>query len=229
MLANCSATASNITSAIVQVRANASFASGTILKKYHSGIVILGISEHMLTASTDVVCIRFHNSSQAVTGQIVSSPLDELDMRLVATKPPEDASVYVPTPSADYGNGDQIVSIGFKDSGILIEAKGQIQMVLDRKLEGGYSIGTSSDVEKGMSGGGVFNSNSQLIGIISTHANPLWESNIYYLDKKIVGKELSDRVAELSMNIDAKTALALADKTVGSLPPLRHIGRSCRL
>lgn len=59
------------------------------------------------------------------------------------------------------------------DGPLYSESEGLMLPLLKRPLEGGFDLAYTSEVQKGMSGGGVF-SGGELIGINGAHANPLW-------------------------------------------------------
>lgn len=53
------------------------------------------------------------------------------------------------------------------------ENEGLLLPMLQQPLEGGFDLAYTAAVQKGMSGGGVFNG-GELVGINGAHANPLW-------------------------------------------------------
>jgi hypothetical protein len=51
---------------------------------------------------------------------------------------------------------------------------GQISFVADKILEGGYQIGYTNKIIKGMSGGPVLNTKGKVVGVNGIYAYPLW-------------------------------------------------------
>jgi serine protease Do len=56
---------------------------------------------------------------------------------------------------------------------------GQFSLVLERPLEGGYRLGSSNDVELGMSGGPLFNQVGELIGVNGRAKYPVQGASAY--------------------------------------------------
>ena len=98
----------------------------------------------------------------------------------------------------------QVKSYGYSASGIYTKSNGEVEMVLENPLQGGYDIGYSSILIKGMSGGPTVDGNGMLIAINSLHPDPLWDANIYYEDGRLVDKAYQAKIEKLSMGISAE-------------------------
>lgn len=59
---------------------------------------------------------------------------------------------------------------------------GQVSLISDRVLQGGYQIGYTNPIQKGMSGGPVLNRWGQVIAINGMHAYPLWGDPYIFVD-----------------------------------------------
>lgn len=87
---------------------------------------------------------------------------------------------------------------------------GRVSLLSDKAVEGGYQIGYTNAVAKGMSGGPVLNRQGQVVGINGMHAYPLWGDPYIFED----GSRPSDATREImtrsSMAIPIDTFVALA-------------------
>ena len=93
---------------------------------------------------------------------------------------------------------------------------GRVTIVLDRALTEGYQIGYTSNVRKGMSGGALFNSRAEVIGINGKHAYPLWESPEVYQDGTQPCPALQESIARSSLAIPI-------EKILESIPQLESL------
>ena len=78
---------------------------------------------------------------------------------------------------------------------------GEITEVLPKPLEGGYRIGYTSGVLKGMSGGPVLNCSGELVGINGLHAQPIWGNPYVFADGSSVNPRDVAAISQYSWGI----------------------------
>jgi S1-C subfamily serine protease len=59
---------------------------------------------------------------------------------------------------------------------------GVVNFITEKAISGGYRIGYSNPVVKGMSGGALLNQRGEVVGINGRHAYPLWDSPFVFQD-----------------------------------------------
>lgn len=111
------------------------------------------------------------------------------------------------------------------------EAAGLLLPLLRGPLEGGFDLAYGAEVEKGMSGGGLF-AGSELIGINGAHAQPLWPGQWNDASGKPVSAALNAKLELVSLGLSAaaiQTALRNAlPPSPTALAPLRSLRCSAR-
>lgn len=78
---------------------------------------------------------------------------------------------------------------------------GQIMMIIAKELTGGYQLGYTNDVQKGMSGGPIFNCQGELVGINGLHKNPIWDYPYVFADGTIPTETEQTQMRSLSWGI----------------------------
>jgi S1-C subfamily serine protease len=81
---------------------------------------------------------------------------------------------------------------------------------LGKALEGGYQIGYTNELKKGMSGGPLLNRWGEVVGINGKHAYPLWNAPSIYQDGSQVRPALNEAIDRYSWAIPVRTLLQLA-------------------
>jgi S1-C subfamily serine protease len=78
---------------------------------------------------------------------------------------------------------------------------GRLSRILNQPLEGGYQIGYTNPIVKGMSGGPVLNQAGQVVAINGMHAYPLWGNPYVYGDGSLPAPQDIQGMARLSWAI----------------------------
>jgi tetratricopeptide (TPR) repeat protein/S1-C subfamily serine protease len=124
--------------------------------------------------------------------------------------------------SSTLKEGDEVFAAGFpfedNSSGTrqFVTRTGRISLLLERSLKGGYRLGYTNEIEKGMSGGPVLNSEGKIIGINGIHAQPLWGNPYMYEDGSQPNDALRERMRRSSWGVPIET-LAQLDPPI--IPP----------
>ncbi|MCP6758063.1 MAG: serine protease [Fischerella sp. CENA71] len=99
--------------------------------------------------------------------------------------------------------GDEVFAAGFpyadegKEKGFTFTT-GKITLKLPKALEGGYQIGYTNDIQKGMSGGPLLNHQGEVVGVNGMHAYPLWDAPSVFSDGSEADQKLHEQIVRLS-------------------------------
>jgi hypothetical protein len=80
--------------------------------------------------------------------------------------------------------------------------EGEIAMALPKPMQAGYQLGVSNNVEQGMSGGPLFNSQSELVGIIGRSKYGVGGFSAYqFADGNYPSEEMLEKMQSVSWAI----------------------------
>lgn len=186
--------ASDIT---VKIWATDALGSGIIWERQDSSYIVI-TNKHVLRAGEQPYHIQTPDRQIHHARVLNNSRLDSYDIAILRFQ-----AVHNSYQTAILGNvanltvGESIFAAGFpynqdkitphlqqsphKIPGLALK-NGRISVVLDQALEEGYQIGYTSDVQKGMSGGPLLNSQGEVVGVNGKHAYPLWDAPDFYQD-----------------------------------------------
>lgn len=84
---------------------------------------------------------------------------------------------------------------------------GKVNLISDLSFRGGYQIGSSNDIVKGMSGGALLNAEGKIIGINGRHKYPAWGNPYVFEDGSIAPPDKKAQMSHSSWAIPINTFL----------------------
>ena len=118
--------------------------------------------------------------------------------------------------------GDEVLAAGFPFETDVSQptgfkcTDGQVSLVTEKALDGGYQVGYTNAVEKGMSGGPVLNLQGEVVAINGMHPYPLWGDPYIFKDGSKPGESMHELMIKSSWAIPIETFVQLAPKSFGS-------------
>lgn len=127
--------------------------------------------------------------------------------------------VYAVAPlraTASLSQRDRVFAAGFpfedetgKPTGFKF-TQGEVSLVFNKDLEGGYRVGYTNNIRKGMSGGPVLNGRGEVVAINGIHAHPIWGDPYSFRDGSKPDPALKEVLVNSSWGIPVETFFQLA-------------------
>jgi S1-C subfamily serine protease len=210
----------------VKVLAGGFLGSGILIKEQGSVYTVV-TNAHVLisgdppyriqTPDGRVYKAKLPNQTQALD----ATSLKSKDLAILQFYSPSTKYVVASLGSASsLSVGNQVFAAGFpfnvegtQDVGFVFKA-GKVSWVLDKALEGGYRIGYTNDIQKGMSGGPLLNQQGKVVAINGIHAEPLWGEPYTYQDGTEPEASLRKRMSKYSWGIPIETFVELVSPSL---------------
>ena len=194
-------------------------------KTWGSGIII-GKQKNIYTIITNHhVLIFSENKSyqiQTPDGQIHQANIvekvdfEDKDLSLVQFRSENEYEVISLSSVSTLNEGEKVFAAGFpvemEDQEIkeFYFTSGNIAQFSQEAFGGGYQIGYTNDVKKGMSGGPLLNVRGEVVAINGIHKYPLWGNPYLFSDGSLASEAKQEEMSKFSWAIPIKTFLQLA-------------------
>lgn len=184
-------------------------------KSWGSGILIQR-QDQIYTVVTNAHVLRLGDNYRIQTpdGQIYSAMSDRKvvfdgnDLALLYFRSANSYSIANLAKAANLDIGEETFAAGFPADGQgLVFTKGLVSYVLPQAFFGGYQVGYSNDIVKGMSGGPVLNSKGEVVAINGKHKYPLWGNTYLFKDGSTPVPEVRKQMDFSSWAIPIETFL----------------------
>ncbi|NES19482.1 MAG: trypsin-like peptidase domain-containing protein [Symploca sp. SIO3E6] len=160
------------------LRQDGIWGSGFIVKRQDSSYTVL-TNEHVVKNGQSYI-IEHHNGQKYPAQLLQTTNFNDNDLALLQFKSAESYEVASLEHSSSLKDNEEVFMAGypldFKESdpsGFSFRFGRITFLGMDRPLKGGYQLGTSHQIQKGMSGGPLLNRQGKVVGINGRHM-PLW-------------------------------------------------------
>lgn len=188
-------------------------ASGTIIARKGNNYLVL-TNNHVIRDSNSLQIKT--SDGKTHSAQIVpNTKFDKLDLALLELQTNQNYCLPKEITAAIPNVDTPVLSAGYSsEKGNIVFRTGKIQQVLGQSLKEGYSLGYTSDIEQGMSGGAIINSRGELIGINGKSAYPILNTGYVYPDGSRPSNEQIGQMRKLSWGIPVSTFLAQVNNQI---------------
>jgi S1-C subfamily serine protease len=210
----------------VKVRAEGVLGTGILINKEGAIYTVL-TNDHVLMAGTPPYQIETPDGKiHPAIGE--ETPLKDNDLGYVQFRSATDYQVASLGAASDLKEGESVFAAGFplrywrdepptapsppfsqeKLEGFVFRT-GKVSGVLDKALKGGYRVGYTNVIDKGMSGGPLLNGEGEVVAVNGIHAEPLWGQPYIYKDGSEPSQPEKDRMSRYSWGIPMETFVEL--------------------
>lgn len=201
----------------VKVLTGDSWGSGILIHKQGQIYTVL-TNQHVLDGGKNYRVQTSDGRSYQVN--LLRSILTNDDLALVQFRSPDEIyTVASLKHTANLAVNNQVFSAGFpfksnlSESGRFEFTTGQVSVLLAQPFIGGYQIGYTNEVKRGMSGGPLLNRQGVVVGINGMRKYPLWDDPYIFKDGSTVSEATRERVSKLSWAVPIQNFLRLKAKS----------------
>ncbi|WP_427161710.1 S1 family peptidase [Aliinostoc sp. HNIBRCY26] len=199
----------------VKVMSTEFLGSGIILSKQDTIYTVL-TNAHVLRAGTSPYRIQTVDGRIHIAKLLSKVRFDKHDLAVLQFRS-VDSNYHVAALGYPPTAGEEVFATGFPFDQEELKVKsfkltrGKVSLVLEKALEGGYQVGYTNELAKGMSGGPLLNRRGEVVGINGMHAYPLWDAPSVFIDGLQADENLHQQIIRLSWAVPI-------DKVVQMMP-----------
>lgn len=199
----------------VKVKAGNSNGSGTLIKK-DGGYYAVLTNQHVLIGGEPYRIQTQDGMIHRATALSIKEQLNQKDLALLVFRSDTEYQVAtVAAASAKPSLNEEVFAAGFPfDSKQIAFTKGKVSQWSEKSLKGGYQIGYSNEIEKGMSGGPMLNWRGELIGINGMLAYPPFGNPYVFEDNSQPTDTQRQEMIRSSWGISIETLTRLFPKFI---------------
>ena len=173
----------------VQVLSGNTSGSGILIHRNNNLYSVI-TNHHVLIFGEPTLNYRIKTPDGSIyPAKVISPPsLKNYDLGLLQFSTEQTYTTIQINPAVALTRGKTVYAAGFpaesnpNDPQALLLTKGKVEMFSQQSFSGGYQIGSSNLIKKGMSGGPLLSSQGELIGINGLHKYPLWGNPFTFED-----------------------------------------------
>ncbi|MGK7933710.1 MAG: tetratricopeptide repeat protein [Microcystaceae cyanobacterium] len=189
----------------VEITTNNNRGSGTLIGKQGNTYLVL-TNNHVIDYAK-AITINTHDGKK-YQGKLINNILPQgYDLALIQFTSPQAYTVAnddITTPAKD----NPVIAAGYlAETGEFITSEGKITHTLTPAFKEGYSIGYTSNIKQGMSGGPIINSQGSLIGINGRSSFPILNTGYIYPDESVPNDAEIKQYRQVSWGIPLNTFL----------------------
>jgi S1-C subfamily serine protease len=202
----------------VKVLANETWGSGVLIQRQGQRYLVL-TNQHVLQTGKKLQVQtadgRIHTVNLFPQADFQGNDLALLQFESTVTYPvaPLGRASSLKAGHMVFASGFPLKPEGSNPDGFVF-TQGQVSLVNPKSFEGGYRVGYSNPVVKGMSGGPVLNSQGALVAVNGMHAYPLWGNPYVFVDGTSPPSSQQNLLTRSSWGIPVETFLNLAPKSL---------------
>jgi serine protease Do len=208
----------------VRVWADDLIGSGVIIQKQGKTYTVI-TNQHVLRAGKSPYQIETSDGKRYSVRVVPQTNPTGYDLALLQFDSPQiEYTVAQLRQSTSLAVGEETIAVGFpypeviapkeKQEPVELAIKsGRVSIVLNKALTDGYQIGSTNDVEKGMSGGPLLDLEGNVVGINGKHAYPLWDAPELYQDGSEPCQPLQDLIVSSSFAIPIEVVAKLSPQS----------------
>ena len=186
--------------------------SGFIIRDKHKRLWIT-TNRHVVGEAQEV-CISFADKSK-LPGRVHTTKASGYDIAFIfVAQLKRDTLFAEPDYQFNVATVNPIVASGYRAEGdTYLETTGVTVPILSgKRLDSGYSLTYSNQIEKGMSGGGIFSDEDQIVGMNALHSDPLWPGEWYDESGTKIRRSVGKKLDAVSVGIDIQTIYLSLDR-----------------